>query len=74
MSTNRPTPSPIQADAQPHLNPQVIMDIARMQRDQQFSFPYELEAAAAEVFPDFSEQQIEQAVEHCLKMITRFAS
>lgn len=74
MSTNRPAPSLLQANSKPHLNPQVIMDIARMQRDHQFNFPHELEAAAAEVFPDFSEQQIEEAVNNCLEMINRFAS
>lgn len=74
MQNNQTKPALVQLDTKPHLDPKVIMDIARMQRDHQFSFPYELEAAAAEVFPDFSEQQIEEAVNHCLEMINRFAS
>jgi len=56
-----------------HLQPAVIMDIARIQRDHQFSFPYQLESAVAEVFPDFTEQQVEEAVDHCLAMLRRMA-
>jgi hypothetical protein len=57
----------------PHLDPNVIMNIARLQRDHQFRMPYQLEGAAQELFPDFTEQQIEEAVNHCLSMIKRFA-
>lgn len=57
----------------PHLDPSVIMNIARLQRDHQFSMPYQLEDAAEELFPELTEQQIEEAVNHCLAMIKRFA-
>ena len=72
MSTCSATPS-ASGQIKAHLQPAVIMDIARLQRDHQFSFPYQLESSAAEIFPDFSEQQIEEAVDHCLTMLRRMA-
>ena len=57
----------------PHLEPNVIMNIARLQRDHQFNMPYQLEDAAEQLFPELTEQQIEEAVNHCLTMIKRFA-